>query len=110
MELHDFGNGHGPIPAHRHLNPDGCLGCWVPDDWNVAPDMYALLDDYNTWGLDGVAASTEIGRIKIVSCEEHARILRDSYWQINNWHINHHQPMTMPQASIFYVEYKYGTT
>ena len=42
MELHDFGNGHGPIPAHRHLNPDGCLGCWVPDDWNVAPDMYAL--------------------------------------------------------------------
>jgi len=40
MELHDFGDGAGEVQAHRHLNPDGSLGFWIPDDWNVEPDMY----------------------------------------------------------------------
>jgi len=40
METHDFGDGSGQILAHRHINPDSAFGGWVPDAWNVAPDMY----------------------------------------------------------------------
>ena len=29
--LHDFEDGNGPVPAHRHQNPDGTLGGWVAD-------------------------------------------------------------------------------
>ena len=32
---YDFGS--GPVPAHRHLNPDGSLGGWVADTATVAP-------------------------------------------------------------------------
>lgn len=28
---HDFKDGKGPIPAHRHRNPDGTMGGWVPE-------------------------------------------------------------------------------
>lgn len=26
---HDFNDGNGPVPAHRHKNPDGTEGGWV---------------------------------------------------------------------------------
>ena len=29
--LFDFNDGNGPVPAHRHINPDGTLGGWVAD-------------------------------------------------------------------------------
>lgn len=28
---HDFGDGEGPVPAHRHVNPDGTVGGWISD-------------------------------------------------------------------------------
>ena len=34
--VHDFGDGNGPVPAHRHLNPDGSLGGMVADTARVA--------------------------------------------------------------------------
>ena len=27
----DFQDGNGPVPAHRHINPDGTTGGWVAD-------------------------------------------------------------------------------
>jgi len=42
-KTHDFGDGMGEIPAHRHLNPDGLLGYWIPDTWNVGPDKFVYL-------------------------------------------------------------------
>jgi carbonic anhydrase/acetyltransferase-like protein (isoleucine patch superfamily) len=35
---HDFG--WGPVPAHRHTNPDGTEGGWVADTATVAPTVY----------------------------------------------------------------------
>ena len=34
----DFGN--GPVPAHRHTNPDGSLGGWVADTATVSPTAW----------------------------------------------------------------------
>ena len=34
----DFGN--GPIPAHRHTNPDGSLGGWVADSAHMHPTAH----------------------------------------------------------------------
>jgi len=33
----DFDDGNGPVPAHRHQNPDGSIGGWVADTATVAP-------------------------------------------------------------------------
>lgn len=30
-ETFDFGDGNGPVPAHRHQNPDGSTGGWVAE-------------------------------------------------------------------------------
>ena len=32
----DFGDGRGPVPAHRHINPDKSEGGWVADSATVA--------------------------------------------------------------------------
>lgn len=32
---HDFGDGRGEVPAHRHANPDGGEGGWVADSATV---------------------------------------------------------------------------
>ena len=37
---YDFGS--GPVPAHRHLNPDGKLGGWVADTATVAPTAWVF--------------------------------------------------------------------
>ncbi len=36
----DFGDGSGPVPAKRHVNPDGFLGGWVADTAFVAHTAY----------------------------------------------------------------------
>jgi len=36
---HDFGDGAGAVPAHRHLNPDGDLGGWVGDAYYRVTDQ-----------------------------------------------------------------------
>ena len=36
MTTYDFGDGKGPVPAHRHKNPDGSEGDWVADTAAVA--------------------------------------------------------------------------
>jgi hypothetical protein len=33
---HDFNDGRGHVPAHRHQNPDGSVGGWVSDDSDVS--------------------------------------------------------------------------
>ena len=35
-ETHDFRDGRGPVPAHRHTNPGGTVGGWVDDDSRVS--------------------------------------------------------------------------
>ena len=57
-ETHDFGD--GPVPSHRHQNPDGTLGGWVADTAAVGRDAtvgryatvgpYATVDQYATVG------------------------------------------------------------
>ena len=37
---HDFGDGMGPVPAHRHDNDDGTTGGWVAETTTVAPTAY----------------------------------------------------------------------
>lgn len=36
----DFEDGKGPVPAHRHVNPDGSEGGWVADTAAVEPTAY----------------------------------------------------------------------
>jgi hypothetical protein len=36
--LHDFRDGRGEVPAHKHTNPDGSEGGWVSDDSEVSAD------------------------------------------------------------------------
>ena len=48
----DFGN--GPVPAHRHTNPDGSLGGWVADTATVSPT--AWVSD-NAWVYDNAKVS-----------------------------------------------------
>ena len=38
MDTYDFGD--GPIPAHRHRNPDGSVGGWVAETAYVDPTAY----------------------------------------------------------------------
>lgn len=35
-----FGDGRGPVPAHRHKNPDGSLGGWVANTAYIAPTVF----------------------------------------------------------------------
>lgn len=39
-----FDFGAGPVPAHRHVNPDGSLGGWVADTAEVNDTAYVGLD------------------------------------------------------------------
>lgn len=36
MTATEFDFGDGPVPAHRHRNPDGSEGGWVADTAHVA--------------------------------------------------------------------------
>jgi len=38
--LHDFGDGNGLVPAHRHRNPDGTFGGWVANTAYVSIESY----------------------------------------------------------------------
>ena len=40
LQTFDFNDGNGPVPAFRHLNPDGTLGGWVAATAAVAPTVY----------------------------------------------------------------------
>lgn len=35
-ETFDFGDGNGPVPAHRHQNPDGSIGGWVAETVDIS--------------------------------------------------------------------------
>lgn len=35
-ETFDFGDGNGPVPAHRHQNPDGSTGGWVAETVDIS--------------------------------------------------------------------------
>ena len=40
MEMHDFYDGNGPVPARRHINPNGSEGGWVAMTATVLPHVY----------------------------------------------------------------------
>jgi hypothetical protein len=42
MTTYDFGD--GPVPAHRHKNPDGTKGGWVANTAMVEPTAYVGAD------------------------------------------------------------------
>ena len=42
MTMFDFGS--GPVPAHRHRNPDGTEGGWVADTAIVEPTCFVGSD------------------------------------------------------------------
>lgn len=53
--LFDFQDGDGPVPAHRHTNPDGSVGGWVADTAYVDPTAYVspyALVGRNAWFFD----------------------------------------------------------
>jgi len=56
----DFQDGNGPVPAHRHVNPDGSEGGWVAETAQVYGNAqvydsvrltngYAFATKYNDW-------------------------------------------------------------
>ena len=49
----DFTDGLGPVPAHRHINPDGSEGGWVADAAGVS--RLAFIGPDATVGSDGAA-------------------------------------------------------
>jgi carbonic anhydrase/acetyltransferase-like protein (isoleucine patch superfamily) len=40
VDKFDFGDGYGPVPAHRHKNPDGSKGGWVANTAKVDKTAY----------------------------------------------------------------------
>jgi len=40
MSTFDFNDGKGPVPAHRHKNPDGSEGGWVADSVFVSKNAW----------------------------------------------------------------------
>jgi hypothetical protein len=40
MSTFNFGDGYGPVPAKRHINPDGTEGGWVANTATVAATAY----------------------------------------------------------------------
>ena len=40
MTTYDFRDGNGPVPAHRHKNPDGSEGGWVAETAHVDKTVY----------------------------------------------------------------------
>ena len=58
MDTIDFKDGNGPVPAHRHTNPDGSSGGWVADTAYVAHTAYvgpqALVSGYSKVINNGV--------------------------------------------------------
>ena len=62
METHDFGDGAGPVPAHRHPNADGSEGGWVAETAYVAP--WTILDsDAEIFGTARVMVDHFSGRM-----------------------------------------------
>lgn len=59
ITTHDFNDGKGAVPAHRHNNPDGTTGGWIAETAYVAPTAY-VGKDACVYGLAGVYDSAVI--------------------------------------------------
>jgi hypothetical protein len=55
----DFGDGCGPVPAHRHRNPNSIKGGWVADTAYVAPTAHI----YPNARVGGNAWVTDYARV-----------------------------------------------
>lgn len=72
MDTYDFGDGHGPVPANRHTNPNGTVGGWVQATASVAataylgPDalIYGRAEVYGKAQVFGRAVITDDARIQ----------------------------------------------
>lgn len=42
-ETYDFGDGRGPVPAHRHTNPDGSVGGLVSRNSTVSRNSFVSI-------------------------------------------------------------------
>ena len=82
----DFRNGVGPVPAHRHVNPDGRLGGWVANTATVAA----------TVGVGGDAQVYEYARVfDSVWVSDAARVFGHAEISENAWirgyvHVHEH--------------------
>jgi len=59
IETFDFGDGKGPVPAHRHQNPGGWFGGWVANTAKVADSVY-LGPDAKVYGHAVVSSLVQI--------------------------------------------------
>jgi hypothetical protein len=59
-----FNFGDGPVPAHRHLNPNGSLGGWVAESATV--DLNVTMDeDSVVFGLASVLGPSSLTRSSV---------------------------------------------
>lgn len=57
---YDFEDGKGPVPAHRHKNPDGSTGGWVANSATVAETAY-VGPDALVYGEAKVSNEAKVG-------------------------------------------------
>lgn len=69
----DFGDGNGPVPAHRHINPDGSLGGWIADTSSVDDDVF-VHQTATVYGLSRICDGIRIGRGVCIKNETFERI------------------------------------
>lgn len=53
----DFEDGRGPVPAHRHRNPDGSVGGWVSDEAS-GQEVGCVLELSGAWNAYGADSGT----------------------------------------------------
>lgn len=70
--LYSFEGWHTPVPAHRHLNPDGSIGGWVANTAVVLKDAY-VAENALVFGRARILAPARIRRSARVF--GHCRIL-----------------------------------
>ena len=65
MTEQTFDFGYGPVPAHRHRNPDGSEGGWVAETARVAETVY-VGKDARIWGNARIFDNVRIsGNVRI---------------------------------------------
>jgi NDP-sugar pyrophosphorylase family protein len=70
MSTHDFEDGNGPVPAHKHDNWDGTEGGWVADTATVIGARVLITQNAKVYGYAYVANQASI--------LDHARVYGDA--------------------------------
>lgn len=89
--LHDFEDGNGPVPAHRHANPDGTVGGWVAHTAVVMPGVHVdrlsvVYGNAVIFGTCGIYGRSRIGGTATLGGTEEfldVTIVKDECFTIN---------------------------